>query len=111
VMRAVMERIGARPDQQEVMRSAFEELKDAVGPLRAEARHTREEIADAMRKANFDEVLFGELFARHDSAIERLRKAVVGALARTHDALDDRQRQRLGDIIAEGPRAFRGARW
>jgi hypothetical protein len=64
-----------------------------------------------MRKPVFDEVLFGELFARHDSTLERLRKAVVGALAKTHDALDDRQRQRLGDMIAEGPRAFRGARW
>jgi uncharacterized membrane protein len=111
VMRAVMDRIGARPDQQQTIRAAFDELKDAVGPLRSEGRHTREEIASAMRKPVFDEVLFGELFARHDSAIERLRKAVMGALAKTHDALDDRQRERLGDIIAEGPRAFRRSRW
>jgi uncharacterized membrane protein len=106
-----MDRIGARPDQQQTIRAAFDELKDAVGPLRGEGRHTREEIAAAMRKPVFDEVLFGELFARQDSAIERLRKSVMGALAKTHDALDDRQRERLGDLIAEGPRAFRRSRW
>jgi uncharacterized membrane protein len=111
VMRAVMSRINARPDQERTIREAVEELKDAAAPLRAEARHTREEIAAAMRQPNFDEVVMGELFARHDSALERLRKALVGALAKTHDALDERQRHRLGDIIAEGPRAFRGARW
>jgi uncharacterized membrane protein len=111
VLRAVMSRLGARPDQERVIRDAVEELKDAAGPLRAEGRHTREEIAEALRKPVFDEVLFGELFARHDGVMERMRKAVVGALARTHDVLDERQRQRLADIIAEGPRAFRGARW
>jgi uncharacterized membrane protein len=111
VMRAVMSRIGARPDQEPTIRAAFEDLKDAAAPLRAEARHTREEIASALRKPTLDEVAMGELFARHDSALERLRKALVGALAKTHDALDERQRQRLADIIAEGPRAFRGARW
>jgi uncharacterized membrane protein len=111
VMRAVMSRLGVRPEQERVIRDAVEELRDAAAPLRAEGRHTREEIAAALRKPNFDEVLFGELFARHDGVMERMRKAVVGALARTHDVLDERQRQRLADIISEGPRAFRGARW
>jgi uncharacterized membrane protein len=111
VMRAVMSRLGVRPDQERVIRDAAEELRDAAGPLRAEGRHTREEIAAALRKPVFDEVLFGELFARHDGVMEKLRKAVVGALARTHDVLDERQRQRLADLISEGPRAFRGARW
>jgi uncharacterized membrane protein len=111
VLRAVMNRIGVRPDQERTIRDAVEELKDAAAPLRAEGRHTREEIAAALRKPVFDEVLFGELFARHDTVMERMRKAVVGALARTHDVLDERQRQRLADIVSEGPRAFRGARW
>jgi uncharacterized membrane protein len=111
VMRSVMSRIGARPDQERVIRDAFDELKEAAAPLRSEGRHTRDEIAVALRKPVFDEVLFGEMFARHDGALERLRKALVGALVRTHDTLDERQRQRLADIIAEGPRAFRGARW
>jgi uncharacterized membrane protein len=111
VLRAVMSRVGIRPDQEPAIRDAVDELKEAARPLRAEGRQTRDEIAAALRKPVFDEVLFGELFARHDGTIERLRKGVVGTLARLHDVLDERQRQRLADIVAEGPRAFRGARW
>jgi uncharacterized membrane protein len=110
-MRAVMSRIGARPDQEETIQAAVNELKDSAGRLRGEGRRTRQEIADALRKPGFDEVAMGELFARHDTELETLRKAVVGALAKTHDALDEKQRHRLADIISAGPRAFRGFDW
>jgi uncharacterized membrane protein len=111
VMRAVMSKIGARPDQRDTIREAMEELRESAKGLRGEGRKTREEIAEAMRKPAFDEVAMGELFARHDTALEGLRKAVVGALARTHNALDERQREKLADLIAAGPRAFRSFGW
>ena len=110
-LRGVLHRIGARPEQEETIRAAVDELKDTASSLRGEGRRTREEIADAFRKPGFDEVAMGELFARHDGAIERLRKALVGTLAKTHDALDEKQRHRLADLIAAGPRAFRGFGW
>ena len=65
----------------------------------------------AMRAATFDEVLFGDLFSRHDTALESIRKSVVGALARTHDALDERQRARLADLVERGPAIFRRRSW
>jgi hypothetical protein len=111
VMRSVMNRIGARPDQEATIRDAVNELKDSAGKLKGEGRRTREEIAEALRRPNFDEVMMGELFARHDNEMEGLRKALVGALAKTHDALDEKQRQRLADLIATGPRAFRDHGW
>jgi hypothetical protein len=111
VLRSVMSRVGVRPDQEETIRAAAGELKEGVAQLRGEGRRTREDIAAALRRPVLDEVAFGELFARHDNELERLRKTLVGALARTHDVLDERQRQRLADIVAEGPRAFRGDRW
>jgi uncharacterized membrane protein len=110
-MRAVLSRIGARPDQEEAIRDAVNELRDSGGKLRGEGRRTRDEIADAFRKPSFDEVAMGELFARHDSVLEGLRKSLVGALAKTHDALDEKQRHRLADLMAQGPRAFRGFGW
>ena len=109
-LRGVMNRIGARPDQEETIRAAVFELKDTASGLRGEGRKTRQEIADALRKPGFDEVAMGELFARHDSLLESLRKSLVGALARTHDALDEKQRHRLADLIASGGRAF-GRDW
>ena len=111
VMRTVMSRIGARPDQEQVIRDAVTELKEGASKLKGEGRRTREEIAEALRRPSFDEEMMGELFARHDTAMDGLRKAVVGALARTHNVLDERQRQRLADLIAAGPRAFRDHGW
>jgi len=111
VMRGIMSRIGARPEQEEVIRSAVNELKDSVKNLKGEAHRTREEIADVLRRPNFDEVMMGELFARHDSAMDGVRKALVGALGRTHDTLDEKQRHRLADLIAAGPRAFGDHGW
>jgi hypothetical protein len=48
------------------------------------------------------------MFARHDTTLETLRKAGMGALAKVHDALDERQRARLADMIESGPGYFRG---
>jgi uncharacterized membrane protein len=110
-LRAVMNRIGARPDQEEAIRAAVSELRDSATRLRGEGRKAREEIADALRKPSFDEVAMGELFARHDTLLESLRKSLVGALARTHDALDEKQRHRLADILAHGPRPFGRFDW
>jgi Spy/CpxP family protein refolding chaperone len=106
-LRALMYKIGARPEQQDAIRAAVDELRETANGLRGEGRRTRDEIAEAMRKPSFDEVAMGELFARHDAALETLRKAVVGTLAKTHNALDERQRQKLAELIAAGPRAFR----
>ena len=111
VLRAVMNRIGARPDQEDTIRQAVREFEDSTSKLRGEGRKTREEIAQALCRPAFDEVAMGELFARHDGILEQLRRALVGTLAKTHEALDDKQRERLADLIAAGPRAFRGFGW
>ena len=63
-----------------------------------------------MRKSSFDEVMLGELFARHDDALEKGRRAVVGLGARLHTALDERQRDRLAGLIERGQR-FSGHAW
>ena len=83
--------------------AAVEEMREAGRKARGEVAASRADIAKAMRAPGFDEVLFGEMFARHDSAMEGLRKSAVGALAKVHDALDEKQRQRLADIVENGP--------
>lgn len=109
VLGALGERLDTTPEQDKAIRDAFEELKDEAARHRGEVRRTRADLAAALRKPSFDEVLLGELFARHDTALENLRKAVVGALAKTHLALDERQRLRLADLIESGPGLF--SRW
>ncbi len=106
-LRAVFERLDATPAQEKVISSALDELREAGRKARGEAKASRADVAKAMRAEAFDEVLFGEMFHRHDVAMEELRKAAFGALAKVHAVLDERQRARLADLIEQGPGYFR----
>jgi hypothetical protein len=111
LLRALFQRLETTPGQEKVIVAAYEEMRAATRDARGEVRTSREELAKVMRAPAVDEVLFGEMFARHDAALETLRKAGVGAIAKVHDALDEKQRARFADLIESGPAFFRGAAW
>ncbi|MEP7124455.1 MAG: Spy/CpxP family protein refolding chaperone [Byssovorax sp.] len=107
ILRAIVEQLDATPEQEKVIVAAFREVREEAAKHRGEARKSREDIAKAMRSPGFDEVLLGELFARHDTAIEAMRRAATGALAKVHVVLDEKQRGELADLIENGPGFFR----
>ncbi len=109
-LRGLFERLGTSPAQEKVIRDAVDEMRRSASDLRDEARHTRGDVAKAVRSASFDETVMGELFARHDTHLEKMRKDTVGVIAKVHAVLDDRQREVLAQIIERGPFAggFRG---
>jgi hypothetical protein len=116
VARAIAHRLDATPEQEKVIRSATDEFRETATKLKGEGKKTRADVAAAFRKGHFDEVLLGELYARHDRGLEELRKAFVGLGARIHETLDDKQRERLADLIEAGPGAWghgwgRGRAW
>jgi hypothetical protein len=106
-MRHLFEALDTSPGQEKEIRSAFDELLDEARAMRKEANDSRADVAQALRGAFFDETRMGELFARHDDGLDKLRRAVVGALARVHAVLDENQRTRLADLIEKG----RGRPW
>ena len=108
LMRGVLDRLETTPAQEKVIFAAVDEFRDEAKKFRGELRKSRADVAAAFRKPSFVEVLLGELYARHDTAIEGLRKAFVGVGARVHDVLDEKQRARLADIIESGPSGFGG---
>jgi hypothetical protein len=101
-VRGLARHLDATPEQAETIRKAADELRQAATKLRGEAKATRKDVAAAFRRSSFDEVAMGELYARHDGALEELRKAFVGAGSRIHDALDEKQRERLAALIERG---------
>ena len=109
-LRGLFERLGTSPAQEKVIREAIDEARRSASELRDEARHTRGDVARAVRSASFDETVLGELFARHDTHLEKMRKDMVGVLGKVHAVLDDRQREVLAQLIERGPFAggFRG---
>jgi uncharacterized membrane protein len=106
-LRALFRAIDASPGQEKVIAAAVDEVRAAARETRGEWRQSREDLARAFRADSFDAEVMGLAFARHDDHLERLRKAVTGALARVHDALDERQRVRvaewLDDVRGHGP--------
>ena len=104
-IRSVLSHVRATPAQQRAVGQAFEEFRADMKKLGGgEARRSRDEIADALRRPTFDGVVLGEQFARHDTVIEGARKAFVGLVARVHDALEPEQRTRLASLVERGPR-------
>jgi len=97
--------IRATPAQERVVGAAIEEFRDEMKKATGgEARRSRQEIVEALRRPTFDGVMLGEQFARHDTVLEGARKAFVGLVAKVHDALDPEQRERLADLVDRGPR-------
>ncbi len=106
VLRTIFERLDTTPGQEKVIAEALRELRKSGEDVRGEVHKSRGDLAGAMRAGYFDENTMGELFARHDTALLGLRKSLVGALAKVHEVLDERQRARLAELIEQG--LFRG---
>jgi len=106
-LRALFERLDTSPGQEKVIREAIDEVRRNASTLRDEGRATRSDVAKAVKSPSFDETVMGELFARHDTHLEKMRKDLVGAIAKVHAVLDDRQRDALAQLIERGP--FGGA--
>ena len=79
-VRFLSDRLEATPAQERVIGQALEDLRAEVEPLREEGKKTRADVAAALRRPSLDEVLFGELFARHDEAMDKARKAFMGTV-------------------------------
>jgi uncharacterized membrane protein len=112
MLRYLSDRLEATPAQERALRDAFDGFRGDVRELRGEGDKTRADLVAALRRPSFDEVLFGELFARHDGAMDKARKAFMTLVAKVHETLDEKQRDRLAAIIEREPRfAGRGFGW
>ena len=102
-LRSLFERLDTTPGQEKVILAAMDELKDTARGMKSEAREARSDFAKAMRGESFDEVALGGATARVEGAVDTMRKAGISAFAKVHEALDDRQRQKLADMMESGP--------
>ena len=98
----LFDRLGVTSSQERDVRSAVDEFFAAARDFRRDVFDTRADVARTVKADAFDETLMGDVFSRHDDAMDKLRKSFVGALAKLHSVLDDRQRERLADLIASG---------
>ena len=77
---------------------------DAGGKLKAGFSDTRSELGKVFRSEELDETILGTVLSHQDAALDEMRGAMVGALARIHAALDPEQRARLARWLERGSR-------
>ncbi len=103
-LRAMFERLDTTPGQEKVIQQAFEDLREKGRAAKNDMKAARAEVAKAMRSTSFDEVSVGTATAQVEAVMDSMRKAVIDAFAKVHEALDDRQRGMFADFIENGPR-------
>jgi uncharacterized membrane protein len=108
ILAAMLRRLETTPTQNQALRAALKEFQASATAAKGEGRRTRADVAEAFRRPAIDAESMGEMFARQDSALEDIRKAFVGTMIKVHDVLDETQRERLAQLMEQGPRWFRG---
>jgi hypothetical protein len=107
-LRWLFERLDTTPGQEKVILEAFDEIREAMKKAKGEWRASFSDFAKAIRGAEFDHGAVGEAFVRHDGVFEQARMAVITALQKVHEALDEKQRASLADLIEAAPGRFKG---
>ncbi len=98
-LRSLFERLDTTPGQEKAIASALEELRANRDSLREEMAHSRGDLAQAVRGGLVDDSTLEESFARHDRLLAKLRVSFVEATRKATEALDERQRKMLGDLL------------
>jgi Spy/CpxP family protein refolding chaperone len=108
-LRSFFERLETTPGQEKAIVAALDELRENRRIVRDEAQQTRADLARAVAGGLIDDATLEETFARHDRLLAQLRVSFVEALKKATEALDERQRKQVGDML-EGGR-FGGTIW
>ena len=101
-LRGLFERLGTTPGQERVILEAVTALRNQGGELRGAAESTGAAASKAFRADSFDVAVLGDAFAKQSMAVESAQKSVVEALHKVHEALDERQRRILADMLDRG---------
>jgi len=109
-LRAAFERLDTTPGQEKAIVAAIDELRENRELVRDEAAQTRADLARVVASGLVDDAALEETFARHDRLLAQLRVAFVESLKRATEALDDRQRKQIADLLARSGR-FGGRVW
>lgn len=102
MLRSLFERLQTTPGQERVILEAVDTLRKQGTDGREALRQTASDAARAFRGERFDEAVMGDAFARQDASLETMQKALFDALQKVHDALDERQRRELADMMERG---------
>jgi uncharacterized membrane protein len=97
----MMAALGTTPAQEKVIREEFGRLRDRARVAREEATLARGDLAEVLRADAFDKARFDTALGRVDAAWAQLKTSAAESIARVHETLDARQRERLADFLSQ----------
>jgi Spy/CpxP family protein refolding chaperone len=103
----IFEHLDTTPGQEKLIREELEQLWEQRDSVSRAWRSAGEELAETLRGETVDEATVDQILARHEEGLADVRKQIARSLARIHEALDQRQRERLARFL--GSRGFRGS--
>ena len=106
LLRGLFERLSTTPGQEKVIAEALKDLRSAFKKSAEEKAKGAKQVAEALRGDDFKVENMGEAFSHLDTSNEAIRDATFSTLAKIHDALDERQRKILADLVGRGGRAL-----
>jgi Spy/CpxP family protein refolding chaperone len=110
LLRSLFERLETTPGQEKAILAALDELRGNRTVVHEELQATRADVARAVQGGLVDDGALEETFARHDRLLAQLRVSFVEALKKVTEALDERQRKQLAELL-QGRGFFGGPRW
>jgi uncharacterized membrane protein len=110
-LRMLFERLDATPGQEKVIQAALEQLFAHRSEVREEMKQIKNDIASAMRGPVVDDAALDEAYHRQDVLLAKMRVGVTHAIKTVHEALDDRQRKIVADLLERGPFGSGRPRW
>jgi Spy/CpxP family protein refolding chaperone len=108
LLRSLFERLETTPGQEKAIMAALDELRNNRKVVRDEMQQTRGDLGRAVAAGLVDDATLEETFARHDRLLAQLRVSFVEALKKVTEALDERQRKQVADLLEGGFPGFRG---
>lgn len=103
----IFEHLDTTPGQEKLIREELERLWDQRDSLSRAWRQAGDDLGQLLRTDTVDESTIDQILAKHEQGLTEVRQQVARSLARVHEALDERQRERLARFL--GNRSWRGS--
>ncbi|MGC3999741.1 MAG: periplasmic heavy metal sensor [Anaeromyxobacter sp.] len=102
-LRHLFRRIGARPEQEQVISAEADALAAELHALREDARELRAQVAELLSAPTLDAAGVEAALEPRLAKLGAVKARAAEALARVHATLDQRQREALAALVRRGP--------
>jgi hypothetical protein len=99
---SLFERLDATPGQEKVIASTLDELREKMKKIRETWSEQRHQAASVLRSDVVTPEQAEGVFAPFSSHFDELRAAAAESMRKIHEALDERQRAVLADLVERG---------